>query len=90
MSEEECGALDLGRCINATCDFPVLFPCADQLADTGAKRCYPRPMCDLYRNVLEAVPAGRAKDVVLFDPRDFDHAVGLNFLEAPVLTRRCR
>jgi hypothetical protein len=144
MSEEECGALELRRCLNATCDFPVLFPCADQLADAGAKRCYPRPLCDLastglrlgiagdrevylaqadrsrhtyiigatgsgkstllynmitqdiadgegvclidphgdlYRNVLDAVPAGRAKDVVLFDPCDFDHAVGLNFLE---------
>ena len=144
VGEEESAALDLRRCIHASCDFPVLFPSAEQLADTGTRRCYPRPsamlapsglrlgitsqeavylthadrsrhtyilgatgsgkstlvyhmitqdiakgegVClidphgDLYREVLDAIPGNRAKDVVLFNPCDFEHAVGLNFLE---------
>ncbi|WP_077731426.1 type IV secretion system DNA-binding domain-containing protein [Methylocaldum sp. 14B] len=144
LNGEEYGALDLRRGVNATGEFPNLFPRPEQLADAGAKRCYPRPsgelasaglrlgvagdrevylgqadrgrhtyvigatgsgkstllynmiiqdiahghgVClidphgDLYREVLDAIPAHRAKDVVLIDPCDFERAVGINFLE---------
>lgn len=53
---------------------------AQDIAD-GEGVCLIDPHGDLYRDVLDAVPPGRAKDVVLFDPCDFDYAVGLNFLE---------
>lgn len=39
------------------------------------------PHGDLYRQVLEAVPARRIKDVVLIDPADAEYSVGVNFLE---------
>jgi GTPase SAR1 family protein len=39
------------------------------------------PHGHLYRQALESVPARRAKDVVLIDFTDFEHAVGINFLE---------
>ncbi len=39
------------------------------------------PHGDLYEQVLAAIPANRAKDVVLFDPADTERAAGLNFLE---------
>ena len=41
------------------------------------------PHGDLYNQVLESIPAHREKDVVLIDPSDFDHPVGINFLECP-------
>ncbi|MCU1264380.1 MAG: hypothetical protein JWM21_698 [Acidobacteria bacterium] len=39
------------------------------------------PHGHLYRQALESVPSRRAKDVVLIDFTDFEHAVGINFLE---------
>ncbi len=39
------------------------------------------PHGDLADHVLEAIPAWRAKDVVLFDPADTAHPVALNLLE---------
>lgn len=39
------------------------------------------PHGDLYQQVLETIPAWRKGDVVLIDPCDFDHSVGINFLE---------
>lgn len=39
------------------------------------------PHGDLYRQVLEAVPVRRIKDVVLIDPADSEYSVGVNFLE---------
>lgn len=39
------------------------------------------PHGDLYRQTLELIPKRRIHDVILIDPCDFDHAVGINFLE---------
>ncbi|MBL8528383.1 MAG: TraM recognition domain-containing protein [Burkholderiales bacterium] len=39
------------------------------------------PHGDLYRQVLESIPRKRIRDVILLDLADFDHAVGVNFLE---------
>lgn len=39
------------------------------------------PHGDLYQQVLRSIPKRRMKDVVLIDPCDFQHAVGINFLE---------
>jgi hypothetical protein len=39
------------------------------------------PHGDLYKQVLCAIPKQRINDVVLVDPCDFEHAVGINFLE---------
>jgi GTPase SAR1 family protein len=39
------------------------------------------PHGDLYQQILEDVPRRRVKDVVLIDYCDFEHAVGINFLE---------
>jgi hypothetical protein len=43
--------------------------------------CVIDPHGDLYRQVLEAVPGRRIKDLVLINPCDFEHPVGINFLE---------
>ena len=47
----------------------------------GAGLCLLDPHGDLTEQVLDAVPAERLDDVILFDPSDPDRAVGLNFLE---------
>ena len=39
------------------------------------------PHGDLYQQVLESIPRRRVDDVVLVDPSDFKHSVGINFLE---------
>ncbi len=39
------------------------------------------PHGDLYQQVLESIPRHRAEDVVLVNPCDFEHSVGINFLE---------
>jgi hypothetical protein len=39
------------------------------------------PHGDLYDSVLKSIPEKRIKDVVLFNPCDFEYSVGLNFLE---------
>lgn len=41
------------------------------------------PHGDLYAELLASLPPHRMSDVVLIDPTDPDHAVGLNPLEAP-------
>lgn len=51
----------------------------------GEGVCVVDPHGDLYRDVLNAVPAERVGDVTLFDPCDFERAVGLNFLECTSL-----
>lgn len=39
------------------------------------------PHGDLYQQVLSSIPQKRINDVILVDPCDFKHAVGINFLE---------
>lgn len=39
------------------------------------------PHGDLYNQVLSSIPRHRINDVVLVDPCDFTHSVGINFLE---------
>ncbi len=39
------------------------------------------PHGDLYHQVLASIPRHRMNDVVLVDPCDFTHSVGINFLE---------
>lgn len=51
--------------------------------DAGEGVCLVDPHGDLFRDVLDAIPRRRAKDVVLLDPTDLDRAVGLNYLEIP-------
>lgn len=43
--------------------------------------CIIDPHGDLYSQVLQSIPRERVEDVVLIDPSDYDHAVGINFLE---------
>lgn len=49
---------------------------------SGRGVCVIDPHGDLFAEALAAVPRYRAKEVVLIDAGDHDHAVGLNFLEA--------
>ena len=49
--------------------------------ERGAGLCLIDPHGDLFEEVLQSVPRERADDVVLMDLTDFDHCVGLNFLE---------
>ncbi len=51
--------------------------------DAGEGVCLVDPHGDLYRDVLDAMPRQRAKDVILLDPTDFERAAGLNYLEIP-------
>ncbi|MCL5792393.1 MAG: type IV secretion system DNA-binding domain-containing protein, partial [Deltaproteobacteria bacterium] len=39
------------------------------------------PHGDLYHQILASIPSWRMDDVVLVDPCDFNHSVGINFLE---------
>ena len=39
------------------------------------------PHGELIEEILKAIPPEREKDVILFDPLDFDRPIGLNFLE---------
>ncbi len=41
------------------------------------------PHGDLFDQILEMIPAKRKQDVVIVDPSDGQHAVGLNYLELP-------
>jgi len=47
----------------------------------GAGICLIDPHGDLYEQVLRAIPARRAKDVILLDPSERARAVGLNLLD---------
>ena len=47
----------------------------------GEGVCLIDPHGDLFHQVLRSVPEERAKDVILMDLCDFDHVIGLNFLE---------
>ena len=47
----------------------------------GQGVCVIDPHGDLYEDLIMQIPAKRAKDVVLFDPRDLDYPCGLNLLE---------
>lgn len=40
------------------------------------------PHGDLIEHVLPRIPKHREKDVILFDPQDADHPIGLNLLDA--------
>lgn len=51
----------------------------DMLAGRGVGLIDPHG--DLYRQVLEAVPARRIKDVILINPADGEYSAGVNFLE---------
>ncbi len=59
----------------------LLFNLIMQDIHAGYGVCVVDPHGDLFEDVLGAIPAGRRDDVILFDPSDFEHAVGLNFLE---------
>lgn len=59
----------------------LLFNLICQDIAKGEGVCLIDPHGDLYRDVLDAIPAGRAQDVVAIDPCDFERAVGINFLE---------
>lgn len=41
------------------------------------------PHGDMAKKILRFIPEERKKDVVYFDPSDFDHPIGLNMLELP-------
>lgn len=47
----------------------------------GRGVCLIDPHGDLYDEVLDRVPRKRAREVVIFNPSDFDWVPGLNFLE---------
>lgn len=46
------------------------------------------PHGDLYQQLLTSIPKHRADDVVLIDPSDYAHSVGINFLECEGLSKR--
>jgi hypothetical protein len=47
----------------------------------GRGVCLIDPHGDLYDQIVESLPLSRAKDVVMFNPSQLDHAPGLNVLE---------
>lgn len=59
----------------------LLFNSVMQDILNGEGVCLIDPHGDLYRDVLEAIPKNRARDVILFDPCNRESAPGLNLLE---------
>jgi hypothetical protein len=59
----------------------LLYQMIRQDIENGAGVCLIDPHGDLYKMVLEAIPEKRMNQVILVDPTDFEHAVGINFLE---------
>jgi len=59
----------------------LLFNMLMQDIHAGAGVCLLDPHSDLTEQVLDAIPADRLRDLILFDPSDAEGAVGLNFLE---------
>lgn len=59
----------------------LLFNMIMQDIENGEGAAVLDPHGDLFHQVLNAIPARRADDVVLIDPCNFEHAVGINFLE---------
>ena len=59
----------------------LLYNMLMQDIEAGAGVCLIDPHGDLYHQVLDALPLGRAKDLVTIDMCDFEKAVGINFLE---------
>jgi len=47
----------------------------------GKGLCFVDPLGDAVENLLKKVPTDRAKDVIIFDPSDTKHPLGLNLLE---------
>jgi len=47
----------------------------------GKGCCYIDPLGDAIEDLLGKIPPERAQDVILFDPADAEHPVGLNLLE---------
>lgn len=58
--------------------------------EAGRGVCVVDPHGDLIDDILERIPAYRQQDVVVFDPSDEDHPVGLNLLSAQTETERQR
>lgn len=59
----------------------LLYNMIKQDIDNGEGVTLIDPHGDLYEEVLSSIPEHRLSDVVLFDPCDFSHSPGINFLE---------
>jgi|GEM_PF-190251 len=59
----------------------LIYNMIQQDIAAGEGVCLMDPHGDLYEELLESIPNERSKDVVLINPCDFGHAVGINFLE---------
>ena len=57
------------------------FNMIKQDIENGEAICLIEPHGDLHAQTLDAIPERRKNDVVIIDPCDFKHAVGINFLE---------
>lgn len=59
----------------------LLFNMIRQDIENGEGICLIDPHGDLHAQILNAIPERRKNDVIIVDPCDFKHAVGINFLE---------
>ncbi len=59
----------------------LLYNMIRQDIENGEGVCLVDPHGDLHSQILKAIPERRINDVVIVDPCDFKHAVGINFLE---------
>jgi len=59
----------------------LLFNMIRQDIENGEGVALIDPHGDLYQQVLRTIPQNRVNDVVLIDPSNFEHSVGINFLE---------
>jgi len=67
--------------INGTGKSTLLLNMALQDIAAGDGLCLLDPHGDLVEDVLARVPPSRADDVILFDPADIDHPLGVNLFE---------
>lgn len=59
----------------------LLTSMAQQDIDAGKGVCVVDPHGDLIDAILRTIPARRVQDVIVFDPADYLHPIGLNMLE---------
>lgn len=59
----------------------LLYNMIRQDIENGEGVCLVDPHGDLHLQILKAIPERRINDIVIVDPCDFKHAVGINFLE---------
>jgi hypothetical protein len=69
--------------VNGTGKTVLLLNIALSDIESGDGLCFLDPHGDAIETLLALIPESRKNDVILFDPSDIDHPLGLNVFECP-------